>query len=357
MLRFRTRLSNYKFYQLLHRIKYKFIDHRNKRIAIKTIKEKLKFDKDASLYIYTPTHTNLGDHAIAFATMQLFEKSNFKYIEITDKELHILHAYKSLNIFDKRNIIFHGGGYLGTLWINCEYLARKIVGSNPNSQIVFLPNTIFYEQDENGQHELNRSIQIYNNHKNLLIYAREKVSYEFMKKIYNNVKLCPDMVLSLEGQDTYKSRNGCLVCLRNDHEKTLDEKSTELVLKQIESAFNDNYIITDMYSLSTFDIQDREKILQDKFDQFRGAELVITDRLHGMVFSAITGTPCIVINSKSPKVKGCYEWIKDLGYIRFCTDLSNITDMTRELSKFKNCKYDNSALQGYYTDLMEFIKQ
>ena len=56
----------------------------------------------------------------------------------------------------------------------------------------------------------------------------------------------------------------------------------------------------------------REGEVLSKLEEFSSAELVITDRLHGMIFCAVTGTPCIVINSKSPKVRGCYQWICDL---------------------------------------------
>ena len=56
----------------------------------------------------------------------------------------------------------------------------------------------------------------------------------------------------------------------------------------------------------------RNDELDDKFDEFRHAKQVITDRFHGMIFAAITESPRIVINSTSPKIKGCYEWIKYL---------------------------------------------
>ena len=51
-------------------------------------------------------------------------------------------------------------------------------------------------------------------------------------------------------------------------------------------------------------VEKREEELKRKFNEFKSAKLVVTDRLHGMVFAAITGTNCIVINSKSPKNEG-----------------------------------------------------
>lgn len=42
---------------------------------------------------------------------------------------------------------------------------------------------------------------------------------------------------------------------------------------------------------------------------------MVTDRLHGMIFAYITGTPAIVFSNSNQKVKNCFEWIKDCGYI------------------------------------------
>ena len=355
MNRFRIYLSKFKFYKLAHNIKSRFIDI-EKRDAIKSMRHKINANKEAALFVFTPTHDNLGDHAIAYSTIQLFKKSNFDYIEITDRELRLLERIGKLNIFNGRIIILNGGGYLGTLWPEDELLARKIVKSNPKSKIVFLPNTIFYENTSEDQTELEKSKQIYNNHKNIVFYARERKSYEYMKNVYNNVMLCPDMVLSLNEQDEAKKRNGCLVCLRSDIEKTLNEAETESISKQVKNVFDSNYNVTDMYSKSIFNVSERKNILQGKFNEFRTAQLVITDRLHGMIFSAITGTPCIVINSKSPKIKGCYEWIENLNYIRFCDDVSDIPFIMKELLIIKNCKFDNSCFSSYYIDLMKLLK-
>ena len=74
-----------------------------------------------------------------------------------------------------------------------------------------------------------------------------------------------------------------------------------------------------------------------------------------MIFCAITGTPCIVINSKSPKVRGCYEWIKDLEYIRFADSVSDIAAIYSEIPRKKHV-YQNAHMQHYYDELIEVIK-
>ena len=50
-----------------------------------------------------------------------------------------------------------------------------------------------------------------------------------------------------------------------------------------------------------------ELYVYNKLTEFASARLVITDRLHGLIFSAITNTPCIAFDNLSGKVHGTYR--------------------------------------------------
>ena len=65
--------------------------------------------------------------------------------------------------------------------------------------------------------------------------------------------------------------------------------------------------------------------------EFASCKLVITDRLHGMIFSAITGTKCFALDNLSKKVSGGYEWVKDLGYITLCKDTDELMELLNEV--------------------------
>ena len=257
--------------------------------------------------LMTPEHGNIGDHAITKAETVLLKKHGINDIEITSREITEMKSKSYTDLFNGFPIFINGGGNLGTLWMDVETLQREIIQKNPKSNIMVLPNTIFYEESEWGQDELEKSLRLYNRHKHLTIYAREQTSYDFMKPIYRDVRLVPDMVLSLKNDDSNIERKGCLICLRSDCEKTIT------------------------------------------------AEQNHTDRLHGMIFCAITGTPCVVINSKSPKVRGCYEWIKHLDYIRFAESPEAIVAEYRLIPKGPH-HYDNSHLKDFYQTLAEDIQ-
>ncbi len=317
---------------------------------------KLQFKKhpNSAFFIMTPEHSNLGDHAIALAVAKLLNDNNIRVIEITEKKLCEMSGTKQLGVFNGMPVIVNGGGNLGTLWFSVEKIFRTIIAANPRSKIMLFPNTIFYEDSENGKTEFENSKRIYNKHRWLYLCAREKISYDIMKDAYNHVKLVPDMVLSLNECRLDTIRSGCLLCLRNDIERTRTEEEDLCIEQQARQVFGDNVRRTDMCADYPIPVDRRDEELEKKFNEFRNAELIITDRLHGMIFCAITGTPCIVVDSKSPKVRGCYEWIKHLDYIRFADDVSDIEQEYNKIPKSEHI-YDNSHLKHYYDKLAQDI--
>lgn len=302
----------------------------------------------------TPEHGNIGDHAIAMAETAILDRLGIRYIELTGTRLELMKRSHQLSALNGFAIIMNGGGYLGTLWMNEEELVRQIIRNNPKSKIAFMPNTVFYENSEWGNKELERSREIYNRHKNVSLYAREKQSYELMKSIYKNVKLMPDMVLSFDPYETGAERNGCVLCLRNDREKTMSKEQETELLNICERLFEGNIRSVDMIEADGVRIQDRKAAVEKKLNEFCSAELVVTDRLHGMIFCAVTGTPCIVINSKSPKLKGCYEWIRNLKYIRFIDDVQSLEAVYSDI-RGKTYHYSNTAFSDCFAELSRDI--
>lgn len=305
--------------------------------------------------VMTPTHGNMGDHAIASAEAKLLNQIGVPYTEITLAKMLEWKKNDFLDVMNGYPILINGGGNLGTLWFIIEELMREVIRKNPKSSIVFLPNTIYYEDSDWGRMEFEKSILSYNSHKNLYLYAREKTSYEIMRSAYKNVKLVPDMVLSMEAYESEQQRNGCLLCLRGDCEKTRTDEVETIIRTQVTKLFGENVTDMDMVEPHGISIKQREESLKAKFDKFAGAELVVTDRLHGMIFCAVTGTPCIVVDSKSPKVRGCYEWIKNLDYIKFADSPKEIEELYCSIPAGSH-RFDNSHLQNYYQELTTDIQ-
>lgn len=302
--------------------------------------------------LLSPAHGNLGDHAIAKAAGNFLKAAGFDFLEVTLLHLQNLEKFGRLNIFDGHPIFINGGGNIGTLWPEVEDIMEAVVKSNPHSSVTILPNTCLFGDSPEEQGILARSKRAYNGHADLTIYAREEISYDFMKRHYGNVKLCPDLVLSMNECRDGVRRLGCLLCLRNDKERTMSKDAATQVAALAEGLFPGKVANVDTHIGRNVQACDREAALQAKFEEFRKAELVITDRLHGMVFAAITGTPCIVLNSRSHKVRGCYEWLKNLDYVKCCDDVSRIADVYRSIPTGEHC-CNLPELKQYFDALQE----
>ena len=312
----------------------------------------------------TPTHTNLGDSAIAFAQMLFLKKcgiSEENIIEIGFDEYFTYEDYikKYLN-WDAR-IMQLGGGNMGSQWLNEEYFHRALLEVFPKNRQLIFPQTVFYLSDETGHREEMASIAYYNGKKNLTMAAREERSYETMKRLYpdTEILLVPDIVLSSKMEDygvVPAKRSGAILCMRADTERSMDDSARQKIAEELEKQglacrFSDTHSETDVTK------ETRRDMIRSKMQEFAGAQIVVTDRLHGMVFSAVTGTPCIAFSNYNYKVKGTYQWIKYLPYIKYAETAEEAISYIPQLLNMDCCHFDNSPLQPYYEKLAEAVKR
>ncbi len=334
-----------------HRKKAAFL-----REVYRPLRQEAKEDPALVYLVLTPSHGNLGDHAIALSESSLLDSLGIRYREITGRQLFPFARFHRLSFMNRHTILINGGGNLGTIWFSTELLHRRLVRANPDSRIAILPNTIHYEQSAWGRKEEQRSSRLYNRHPALLFCAREKTSYETMRRLYRHVLLCPDVVLFLNESEKQETRRGCLLCLRSDIEQTRTDGDTKIIRTEAEALFGRDVLLTDMFVGDTVLPEDRRKTVEAKLQEFRSAELVITDRLHGMIFAVITGTPCIVIDSKSPKVRGCYEWVRDLPYLRFADRPEQIGELFRQIPD-QRFLYDPERFAEYREKLLLALRE
>ena len=244
---------------------------------------------------------------------------------------------------------------MGNVWKVEENCRRSVIQNFPKNKVVILPQTVYYEDTDEGKESLENSKRIYSSHKNLIIVARERISYNLMRAYYphNKVMLVPDMALYLSAYRTNTMRKGILLCLRNDSEKSRTESDDETIVSALKTS---DYQYMDMYSDEDPNIFNRVNIVNRKIEEFTKAELAITDRLHGMICCAITETPCVVLSNNHHKVKGVYEWIKDLPYIEYIDDIDDIKDAIKKVTSVKERHYNNTKLLPYYKKLVVEIE-
>lgn len=311
-------------------------------------KEKFRLPNEPRCFIFLAAdYGNLGDVAITYAQKK-FLKRQFPHNEVIEvpaaKTLTYLYSIKN-QIRPDDIVTVVGGGNMGDLYFDIELFRLLVVKSFPKNRIILFPQTIDYSDSKEAGVLLKLSKKIYGRHKSLTMLAREKVSYGKMKIYYPsvNVKLTPDIVMSLDEFSDKKRDNKVIFCLRNDKEKYADNdgsvKDLKSILKEMgyEFKYRDTHIGGGRYS-------EEEKYvhLRNLWDEFSAAGLVVTDRLHGMIFAFITGTPALVLPNSNFKVESCYEWIKECSYIRFLCINNILTDEIEKILNFSKLEREKS---------------
>lgn len=305
----------------------------------------------------TPDYVNLGDHAIAVAE-DIYIREHFgEYYEFGSHSCYPdALEYLKKYITEKDILLFQGGGNLGSLWRVNEEIFRNLLKNFSNNNVIVFPQSIYYGDSEEEKCYFKESKKIYNEHKNLTICVRDERSYEFVKKSYAcKCLLLPDMVLTLN-YDKQRERTGIGVLLRDDKEKLTPcdmRGSIDELIKIVEESK-----VPLTHHPVEF-ISDRKERIAQILEEYASCKLVITDRLHGMIFSAITNTPCIAFDNSYHKVSGVYKkWLKKYKYIECVDSFSkeSLLSLIREKLELRDClKYNTDTYKREFDVLTKHI--
>lgn len=268
-------------------------------------------------YLDAASYDNLGDQAIALS-MELFLKEIFGERNVyVVNEIDVISYLNSLKKQIKKSdvIALSGGGNMGDFYPRYEAIRRLIIKSFPDNKIVIFPQTINYSDGIYGRKALNKSRAVYSKHKNLWVCAREERSYRKMKEIYPQVLFASDIVFYLNGKikDLSKSHRGVGICLRADGESMLSAKNKACIYDFANSIGRYKELTTmSNKKMPCLNEYERMREVNKKITEFSSCELIVTDRLHGMIFSSLANVPCIAIDNKNCKVSGVYEMAKEI---------------------------------------------
>lgn len=270
--------------------------------------------------LLTPSYASMGDQAIVYAEKEYLENKYKDYrLEILNEEESVAQIKKIALCHNMEDLFFvQGGGNMGSLYPEVEKRRRYVLSILKNKRVVIFPQSIFYLEDE-----WKESVPYYSN-PFYVICARERESYQLMKEYYPdaNVMLVPDIVYTLWNRFQFKGekRNKILVSLRQDKE-CANLQFNELLKSNMRLKF-EHVKELKMYGKGIITNQNRTEYVENAICSFASAKVVITDRLHGCIFAAITNTPCIVLPNRYHKLKGNYDWLKSYKFIRYMEDLN-----------------------------------
>lgn len=297
-------------------------------------------------FLDAPDYANIGDQAIAIAIRKFSDKyfPEYEFVEVMQKDI-----FKYMNSLKKQikhnDIIFlTGGGNMGNVYRMYEAARRFVIKSFPNNKIVVFPQTIDYTNDIFGKLSCKYSKKVYNTHKKLIVCAREIYSYKKMKELYRNAKilLCPDIVLSLDKCYTERIGDTVNLCLRKDCERLLTDEDKNYIISFFKKENQKITEISTISDISEITQDNREKTVYDKLKEFAGAKLIVTDRLHAMIFCYLTNTPCIVFGNTNNKIRGVYKHIECVSYIRFLDRVEDFEKTAVSLNRSSHISFEDA---------------
>jgi len=324
----------------------------------------LKINQIDSKHIYiflAADYGNLGDVAITYAQHKFLQN---KFPNYVIKEIPISKTINGIALVKKiirRDdiITIVGGGNMGNLYPLIESFRQTVISNFKRNKIISFPQTIDFTNTLQGEKSLKKTIKAYSNHPDLVLLAREQKTLDFFKKHFkkNQSFLVPDIVLTLNKTTPILKRSGAIICLRNDKEKKMTPLEEKKLSQIIDSHFNkkterDTHIGGENLSLY-FRVKSLHKIWSD----FSAAELVITDRLHGMIFCYITNTPALVFLNNNHKIKSSFNWIKNTKHIQLIEDFSE-EKIKKSIIYLKQQKTRDQIenFDAFYSNFIKLIK-
>lgn len=280
-----------------------------------------------------PYYSNVGDSLIWQGEMEFLLD-----VQHHCKSMHSLETFSNADISQDDVILFQGGGNFGDIWVSNHNFKMSVVKCYPNNKIIFLPQSVWFRDEENLVHcaeELAKS-------PNVTICARDKRSYNLLKTYFsNNVILVPDLALYMDISCWFSpcvscSRSSDILLLRND----VEYKDSE-VLSKIRS--KPDIIVSDWPSMTERSVRGltmsvlKSKMagfpwIVDKFAEkiyrryvissgvnfLANANHVYSTRLHGAVLALMMGKRVTVFDNSYGKIGDFFKtWFQECVEIEF----------------------------------------
>ena len=311
-----------------------------------------------------PNHGNLGDHAILIAEEKMLKDCGINPFSITSHNTECF-INNLLDTVNKEDVIFiTGGGNLGTIWEHEQLRVNTVIEKLKDNKIIVFPQTIYYNDDRNGIYARERDYKIYKSCRDITLCCRDEKSFEFVNHSFKGIKskYVPDIVTYLDNIISKEyNRKNISFCFREDIEKSLNNEETKKIIEILQDKYKE-YSIRKINTVPNsvpgkYGLKKGKKEIIRLLKKVKKSKLLVTDRLHAMIFATITNTPCIAFGNKSGKVKGVYAWIsKDNEYIKFANSIEEFKDIIDQIDLNKKYYYKNEDLKKKLINIIEGVK-
>lgn len=277
-----------------------------------------------------PDHSNVGDSAIFLGELELLRAVHGTDPLYTSSIKS--NAADISRILPEGPIYLHGGGNFGDLWPAHQSFREHILHRYLDRKIIQLPQSIYFDDSRS----LDRCAMAIDKHPDFTMLVRDAKSYSTAKAKFNcRVLMCPDAAYALGGLERTRPVAQPLLCLlRTDKESNLTPKQKNMIeaYGPIEDWVNDLPNIKSKHdhliekacvkvgfgrtflqpTLSRiYETWARNRVCRG-VDQLSKAQLIVTDRLHVHILSALLNIPHIVYDNSYGKISQYIDaWPKD----------------------------------------------
>lgn len=312
-----------------------------------------------------PVHPNLGDQAQLMCTEQLLAKNypdhklitagmlfqlccdNIKRNLINTSLMKLLF----LKMFVKKEDLFVGHSGYFFVDHHSGWFTYYTLMNNFKNQMIILPQTVNFYTPVIKQ----MASKAFSHKDNLTIMCRDEVSYKNAQELFPGTKLLlyPDIVTSLIGTRQYNhERNGVLFCMRDDIEAYYNPKDIDDLMARFANERTEKVDTTIKVRLNDM-LKNRDRYINEMIEKMSTYKVVITDRYHGTIFSAIASTPVVVIASADHKLSSGVNWFPKEVYgdtVQYATTLEDAYEKASAILVQKDRTYNNPAYfkEGYW---------
>jgi pyruvyl transferase EpsO len=293
-----------------------------------------------------PTYTNVGDTLIWKGELAFLRKVKHRCLGkcAWDK-------YPDQELSEDTIVLITGGGYFGDVWrLGWQYVLDGIKRFKRNKIIIF-PCSVWYDNIE----ICHRDVQYLNEFKNLIICARDRQSYDYVKRHFNaRALLVPDMAFYVKKKVIRRyaqpASEKSLYLRRDDHElvrelnykiraqydesdwitlydtATVSQRRFALVVSKINIAvirklitrqFAD-WLIEKLYFLWYGTV-----IASEGIRFLSGYNCIYTTRLHGLILAVLLNREVYFIDNSYGKIGATVKtWLSDLDNVYETKDIN-----------------------------------
>jgi pyruvyl transferase EpsI len=252
-----------------------------------------------------------------------------------------------------------GGGNMGDMYTDLEEARLQVVKAFPHNRIVSFPQSIDFSDTTSGRCALQRSRSIYESHPRLTLFARDTESHERMRAAFPGAKVClaPDTVLSMPCQLKHERTIPLVSCIRSDKEAALSAERRGEILAALTSAVSGAVVTDTVVPGPRLDFRSYDQKLEELLTLFSRSRCVVTDRLHGLIFSVITQTPCVVIENNNHKIRSLVAtWLPELSSVRLLSQ-PTAEEVLRTVKKLEGCSPVRPNLDAAFAPLAAALRE